>query len=111
MRQMAARAAAERRSLAESALEYSGVYHACNAGETTWFGFAEAALAMLHAARPGQELALLLPITTAEYPTAALRPRNSRLDCGRLARQFGLRLPDWRGSLAQVMELVLKERS
>ncbi|MGN6122609.1 MAG: sugar nucleotide-binding protein, partial [Sphingomonas oligoaromativorans] len=35
-------------------------------------------------------------ITTADYPTPAMRPANSRLDCGRIAAVHGVALPDWR---------------
>jgi dTDP-4-dehydrorhamnose reductase len=43
-------------------------------------------------------------ITTAEYPTPARRPAYSVLDTTKLERVFGLRLPDWRESLGQVLE-------
>jgi dTDP-4-dehydrorhamnose reductase len=43
-------------------------------------------------------------ITTAEYPTPAKRPANSVLDCGKLQKTFGLRLPDWDASLRQVLD-------
>jgi dTDP-4-dehydrorhamnose reductase len=42
----------------------------------------------------------VVPITTAEYPTPAARPANSRLDCGKLERTFGVRLPHWEVGLA-----------
>jgi len=99
-------AARESRSLAEIVAAASGIYHACNAGETTWFGFAEAALRIAQAREPQQRFARLLSISTAEYPTAARRPQNSRLDCTKLAQHFGLALPAWERSLAQVMEIL-----
>jgi dTDP-4-dehydrorhamnose reductase len=34
-------------------------------------------------------------IATADYPTLVRRPANSRLNCDRLRRSFGLDLPDW----------------
>ena len=37
----------------------------------------------------------LVAIPTADYPTPAKHPLNSRLDNGKLARAFGIRLPDW----------------
>ncbi len=70
-----------------------GVYHLCNAGETSWHGFAEAIRALDKA-----DVALL-PIPTRDYPTPARRPLNSRLDCDRLERAFGLRLRPWREAL------------
>ncbi len=70
-----------------------GIYHAVASGETTWHGFATAIVAA--AARLGVPQVPVVAITTPEYPTPATRPANSRLDCGKLARTFGLRLPPW----------------
>ena len=76
-----------------------GIYHAAAAGETTWHGFASAIIA---AAKPlGVPQVPVLPITTAEYPTPARRPANSCLDCGKLERAFGVRLPPWQQGLAE----------
>ena len=45
-------------------------------------------------------------ITTADYPTPARRPANSRLDCSAIERDFGISRPDWRTDLdAVIMEL------
>jgi dTDP-4-dehydrorhamnose reductase len=94
-------------SLSEAALPLSGVYHATGSGETTWCGFAEQAIAELQKLEPGAKLATVEPISTAEYPTPAKRPMNSLLDCTKLERVFGWRMPDWRESLALVVgELV-----
>jgi dTDP-4-dehydrorhamnose reductase len=83
--------------------EVGGVYHAAGAGETTWFGFATEAVRLLKEAEPGVRLAEIEAITTAEYPTAAKRPSNSRMNCGKLAERFGWRMMDWRDSLREVM--------
>ena len=45
--------------------------------------------------------AAVKPITTAEYPTPARRPANSRLDCSKLSAAFGITLPDWREGVAE----------
>ncbi len=77
----------------------AGLYHFTGQGSTTWFGFASAiveAARLRGEARPG---ARVVPIPTAEFPTAAARPANSVLDDGRFARVFGFRLPPWRDSL------------
>jgi dTDP-4-dehydrorhamnose reductase len=79
---------------------FSGVYHLAAAGQTSWHGFAEAIIALL----PEKKCKLVEPITTLEYPLPAKRPAFSVLACDKLERAFGLRLPDWRESLAQVME-------
>jgi dTDP-4-dehydrorhamnose reductase len=39
------------------------------------------------------------PIETGGYPTKATRPRNSRLDLGRLQEVFGIKTPSWREAL------------
>jgi dTDP-4-dehydrorhamnose reductase len=75
-----------------------GTYHIAAGGETTWHGFAGA---IVHAgARLGTPQVPVIPITTAQYPTPAARPANSRLDCGKLERIFGIRLPHWHQGLA-----------
>ena len=51
----------------------------------------------------GMKFARLVPIPSSEYPTPADRPKNSQLDCAKLAREFGCSLPEWKTSLAAVM--------
>ncbi len=77
-----------------------GVYHMTNAGETSWHGFAAA----IQAFDAAENIASLLPIPSSEYPTPARRPLNSRLDNEKLARVFGIRLPDWREALRLCMD-------
>ena len=91
------------RELQETQSEWSGVYHAAGAGETTWYGFATEAIRLERERKPGVKLAEVDAITTAEYPTPAKRPANSRLNCGKLEARFGLRMMDWRESLGEVM--------
>ena len=80
-----------------------GVYHASGAGETTWHGFAAEAVRMQEKQTPDAKLAAVEAISTAEYPTAAKRPVNSRLNCDRLAAEFGWRMMDWQESLRNVL--------
>lgn len=83
----------------------SGVFHAAGTGETTWHGLAMAVFAA--ASRHGAKTPTsVTAITTAEYPTPASRPANSRLDCTRLAAAFGIRLPNWRESVARTVEQI-----
>ncbi len=83
---------------------YRGVTHAAGSGETTWHGLAEATFA--EAAKHGLTPPEVLPITTAEYPTAARRPADSRLDCARLGRVFGIALPQWRNGLQRTINIL-----
>jgi dTDP-4-dehydrorhamnose reductase len=93
--------------LAKMIAPVSGVYHATGAGETTWCEFAGAAIEELRRLDPGAKLATVEAISTAEYPTPAKRPMNSRLDCGKLERALGWRMPEWRESVGMVVrELV-----
>jgi dTDP-4-dehydrorhamnose reductase len=84
--------------------EYRGIFHAAGSGETTWFGLATATFE--EAARRGGAVPEVAPVTTADYPTPAKRPANSRLDCARLDAVFGVRLPPWRASLTRVVEAI-----
>lgn len=89
---------------AASAAKYQGIYHAVSRGETTWFGFAQEALRQRHLMEPQARFAELIPIPTTAYPTPALRPLNSRLDCSKLDAAFGFRFPEWDQSLAAVLD-------
>ena len=75
-----------------------GVFHMTNSGEAAWADFAEA---IFHeAAARGRRQTRVKRIATADYPTPARRPANSRLDNEKLSRVYGLRLPEWRQSVA-----------
>jgi dTDP-4-dehydrorhamnose reductase len=76
-----------------------GIYHAVDGGETTWFGFAREVFQS--AAEHELPAAKTAPIATADFPTPARRPVNSRLNCDRLQLSFGLELPDWRLGVAE----------
>jgi dTDP-4-dehydrorhamnose reductase len=74
----------------------SGVYHLSAAGEASWFEFAQAIFA-------GSPSPRLLPITTADYPTPARRPRYGVLNSARIARTFGIAMPHWRDALTRCL--------
>jgi dTDP-4-dehydrorhamnose reductase len=82
----------------------TGVFHMTGGGEATWAEFADAIFAQ--AARGG-ELVAVRPLTTAEYPTPARRPANSRLDPSRLRDVYGVELPPWRESLKSCVARLL----
>lgn len=79
-----------------------GVFHLAGSGETTWAGFAEAIFDSV-AANGGQR-PVVIPIRSVDYPTPARRPKNSRLDCSKLALIHGVQLPEWRVSLRACLE-------
>lgn len=88
---------------AGGAEKLSGIYHAADAGETTWAGFAQEAVRQFRELEPEAALANIVGIPSTEYPTPAARPQNSRLDCGKIAEAFSWKAPDWRASLKLVI--------
>jgi dTDP-4-dehydrorhamnose reductase len=91
------------RELAEVLNNASGIYHAVGSGETTWYGFAVEAVRLQQRKEPGVRFAEIEAIPTAEYPTAAKRPANSRMSCSKLKERFGWTMMDWRNSLREVL--------
>jgi dTDP-4-dehydrorhamnose reductase len=84
---------------------HRGIFHMTGSGDASWAEFAEAIFAA--SAEIGGPSATVTHIATAEYPTPAKRPANSRLDSSKIARAHDVRLPDWRSSLQQVVRRVL----
>jgi dTDP-4-dehydrorhamnose reductase len=84
--------------------EYRGIFHAAGTGATTWHGLAVATFE--EAARHGAKVPEVQPIATADWPTPAKRPANSRLDCRRLRDTFGVSLPHWRQSLTRTVDAI-----
>jgi len=78
-----------------------GTYHYAGAGVVSWHGLAEAVFAV--AAAHWERTVEVVPISTADYPTAAKRPMNSVLDCGRIEATFGIRPRRWRDAVGEVV--------
>ena len=80
-----------------------GIHHVQGQPWVSWHGFAQDIVTQ------ALELGLLerepqvIPISTAEFPTPAQRPANSRLDCSSTERELGLVLPAWREDLRQCL--------
>ena len=89
--------------------ETQRLYHLCSGRPANWHEFA-VTIVELASAMPGFDLCLkptaIRAITSSEYPTAARRPLNSRLDCTRLESDFGLQMPDWQPYLARMLQLL-----
>jgi dTDP-4-dehydrorhamnose reductase len=86
-----------------AALPFAGIYHAAGAGETTWAGFARAAIHRLQQREPTTSFASISGIPTSGFPTPAARPHNSRLNCSKLSGAFHWAMMDWEESLEQVL--------
>ncbi|MBF9035281.1 dTDP-4-dehydrorhamnose reductase [Rhodobacterales bacterium HKCCE2091] len=81
----------------------TGTYHFSGTPDVSWADFAQAIF---------EEAGLTCEITgipTADYPTPAARPANSRLDCGALNDQFGIARPDWRTALGPIVAELTKD--
>jgi dTDP-4-dehydrorhamnose reductase len=81
---------------------FNGEYHFAAGGQANWHEFASRIIELMPEAE--KKCRAVEKITTAEYPTPAKRPAYSVLDCGKLQKTFGLRLPDWEASLRQVLD-------
>jgi len=78
-----------------------GVTHVCGTGIASWYDLAAAVFAALPEGDGRKPR--VRPILTEDYPTPATRPANSRLDTGRLERQFGFVMPNWVDSVRKVV--------
>ncbi len=87
--------------VADPSQELRGVFHMTADGTASWAEFAEA-IFTASAARGGS-FARVRKITTAEYPTPASRPANSRLDSSLIATTHKVSLPSWRSALDSVV--------
>jgi len=85
----------------------TGIFHFVNAGSTSWAGLAAEIMA-LSAARGGP-FATVEGITTAEYPTPARRPANSRLDTQRITRDYGITPRPWQDAVAEIVAELIPE--
>ncbi len=87
------------------ARDWRGVFHMVSKGETTWAGFAREIFDQ--SARLGGPSARVEPISTADYPTPARRPANSRLDISRFTATFGHTLPHWSAGVPETVQALL----
>ena len=78
----------------------SGLYHLTAGGETSWYGFA---CSIAEHLRQQAACAPRSPDPVQDYPTAAQRPLNSRLNCARLQHDWGIHLPDWETALHECL--------
>lgn len=93
-------------------ISLAGTYHLIASGETSWHGYAQYVLSLAQARGISLRTvpAVVEAISTAEYPTPAVRPRNSRLSAAKLTETFGFYLPDWRYHVQRLVdELVVRD--
>jgi dTDP-4-dehydrorhamnose reductase len=85
----------------EAARANSGIFHFAAAGHATRYEFAHAVVGKMRQLT-GQAAgwAEVQPIRSAQYPLPAARPHGLVTSKDKLARLFGLAMPDWRDELA-----------
>lgn len=83
-----------------------GTYHFCNQGQTTWYEFAAA---IVHYAKTYQKNLTdkIMPIASSDYLTAAKRPVNSLLSCGKVEQAFNIQRASWQSELKKFIEELL----
>jgi dTDP-4-dehydrorhamnose reductase len=82
-----------------------GVYHASNEGYCSWAEFAEEIF------KQNNKKTKVNRITSEEYPTAAARPKNSRMTKDKLTLNGFNRLPEWKSALNHYLESMRKEET
>ena len=91
-----------RRHTPEQLAERAGIYHYCGSPYASWFEFAETIFAEAAAQGVLAKIPAVKPIATADYPTPAKRPADSRLDCGKIRTVFGIEPCDWHSALSDL---------
>jgi dTDP-4-dehydrorhamnose reductase len=84
----------------------AGTYHLAASGETSWWEYARFVIEHARAAGAPIRVAAdaVLPIQTADYPTPAKRPLNSRLATSKFTEAFHLTIPPWREGVARMLD-------
>jgi dTDP-4-dehydrorhamnose reductase len=96
-------------SLRERCAGAGGLVHLAASGETSWYGFARAIVEGLKARGVAVAAKRIVPIASADYPTKARRPQNSRLDLSRLQSIFGIAPPPWQNALSPELDRLARE--
>ena len=81
----------------------AGLYHWCDSGVASWYDFAVAIGEEALSARLLTEIPSIVPIASADYPTAARRPPCSLLDKRDTERLLGVTAPHWRHALRETL--------
>lgn len=92
----------------DAGTQLRGIFHMTGQGAATWADFAEAVFAA--SAELGGPSARVRRIGTADYPTSARRPENSRLNSTKIERMHGVRLPEWSVSTKDVVRRLVQPR-
>ncbi|RYZ16555.1 MAG: dTDP-4-dehydrorhamnose reductase, partial [Sphingobacteriales bacterium] len=81
----------------------SGTYHLAAHGEISWYGYAQYIITSAKAAGANLKVHTLEGISTANYPTPAQRPLNSRLSTRKIQAALNIKLPDWQDGVDRML--------
>ena len=82
-----------------------GTYHYCDSPSTSWFNFTQSIVKTAQHIKP-LKVKEIQPISTSEFPTKAKRPMNSRLNCDKIKKVFGIDQAEWQDELDTVIKRV-----
>jgi dTDP-4-dehydrorhamnose reductase len=86
-----------------------GIYHCAPKGQTNWFDYARLVINTAKSLGAAKAVKKVLPISTAQYPTPAKRPLNSRLNTSKLEQALGTTAPDWQEAVVTTTRQVIIE--
>ena len=91
--------------------ELAGVYHLAAAGSTSWHGYASLVIKTARNAGVAIKVAQqdIAAVTSDAFPTPAPRPKNSRLNTGKLQAAFDLTLPQWQQGVIRMLTEILEK--
>ena len=81
-----------------------GIYHFTNEGRTNWYEFAKEIYERAKKHKLIKKDLNIIPITTEEYPTKAVRPKNTYMSKEKIKSSFGLNIRDWGNSLEDFLK-------
>jgi dTDP-4-dehydrorhamnose reductase len=84
--------------------EKGGIHHFAGAPDVSWAEFARAIMGQAGLACE------IVDIPSRDYPTPAMRPANSRLDCTGFEAAFDMKRPDWRAGLTRILQDLKEDR-
>lgn len=94
---------------AGSADERWGTYHYTGNPFVSWAEFAREIFRQGDQRSMIPENPIVNTISTEQYPTPAKRPHNSRLDCSKIAKVFGIEPDNWQASLGEMLDEIKRE--
>jgi dTDP-4-dehydrorhamnose reductase len=92
--------------------EVSGLYHLAAGGQTSWHEYAGFVIELARQAGSKIKVApeAIQPVPTSAFPLPAPRPKNSRLDTGKLRNTFELNLPHWQSGITRMLTEIFEKK-